>query len=421
MYAYRKTVSCYPTEHPNLLSDVMFFLTLGILSDKKTERDNEVDLVYIWINGSDSQFKYNLTKYLQSINRKDSKLLALNRYYDFGTLKYSMRSVQQYANWFRRIYLITNGQIPYWLKTDSSRIKIVTHEELFPNKSDLPTFSFQAVESHMFRIKGLSKRFICMYDDIILTSKVALEDFVTSSGKFKVRFFPGDLESCSLNCRSENVNNGKCERSCYTKNCEWDGDDCIGKNIEPSQDNNENIKFDSYKGSILHTQFLFNKEFGPRIREIPRGGPHLYDKGIFKHLQVRFQDDWVKTSTYKIRHDKSINLQFAYYNFLIEASILGLQNISADQIENTESWRYLMLTIDSKNDFERRQQLKTTKKDIELKKPQFLIAVNKFKEHISGERIRVIEKDIHALFDKLLPEPSIFEEQIELTSLVSSI
>jgi hypothetical protein len=39
-----------------------------------------------------------------------------------------MRSVQQYANWFRRIYLITNGQIPYWLKTECSRIKIVTHE-----------------------------------------------------------------------------------------------------------------------------------------------------------------------------------------------------------------------------------------------------------------------------------------------------
>ena len=57
-----------------------------------------------------------------------AQLFALNRYQDFGTLKYSLRSVQQYADWFRHIFIVTNGQAPYWLNLDNPRITVVTHE-----------------------------------------------------------------------------------------------------------------------------------------------------------------------------------------------------------------------------------------------------------------------------------------------------
>lgn len=55
-------------------------------------------------------------------------LLALNRYNDWGTLKYSLRSVEQYAPWIRNIHLVTNGQVPYWMALDNPRIRIVTHK-----------------------------------------------------------------------------------------------------------------------------------------------------------------------------------------------------------------------------------------------------------------------------------------------------
>ena len=66
-------------------------------------------------------------------------------------LRYSMRSLVKYAPWVRKIFLVTNGQIPYWLNLDHPRIKLITHEEIFPNKSHLPTFSSPAIEANIHR------------------------------------------------------------------------------------------------------------------------------------------------------------------------------------------------------------------------------------------------------------------------------
>lgn len=92
-------------------------------------------------------------------------------------MRYSLRSVVRYAPWVRHIFIVTNGQIPSWLNLDNPRITLVTHEvcvatpvplevsvivsfqqEIFRNKSHLPTFSSPAIESHLHRIPGLSKR-----------------------------------------------------------------------------------------------------------------------------------------------------------------------------------------------------------------------------------------------------------------------
>lgn len=35
-------------------------------------------------------------------------------YRDYGVLKYSMRSVDQFMPWIRDIILVTNGQVPTW-------------------------------------------------------------------------------------------------------------------------------------------------------------------------------------------------------------------------------------------------------------------------------------------------------------------
>lgn len=43
-------------------------------------------------------------------------------------LKYSLRSLQKHAPWVRRVFVVTNGQIPSWLNLDNPRITIVTHE-----------------------------------------------------------------------------------------------------------------------------------------------------------------------------------------------------------------------------------------------------------------------------------------------------
>ena len=59
----------------------------------------------------------------------------------------------------RRVYIVTNGQIPNWLNLNHPRVRVVTHEEIFVNKSHLPTFSSPAIETHIHRIPDLSERY----------------------------------------------------------------------------------------------------------------------------------------------------------------------------------------------------------------------------------------------------------------------
>ena len=43
-------------------------------------------------------------------------------------LRYSLRSVERYTPWIRNIYIVTNGQIPSWIKIDHPRLTIVSHD-----------------------------------------------------------------------------------------------------------------------------------------------------------------------------------------------------------------------------------------------------------------------------------------------------
>ena len=68
-----------------------------------------------------------------------------------ANLRYSIRSVEKFAPWVRQIFVVTNGQIPYWMDMDNPKIRIVTHEEIFVSRRHLPTFSSPAIEANIHR------------------------------------------------------------------------------------------------------------------------------------------------------------------------------------------------------------------------------------------------------------------------------
>jgi len=106
-----------------------------------------IDVVYTWVNGSDPVFLENLQKHVPIVDLG----AAASRFSDKDELRYSLRSLEMYAPWVRHVYVVTNGQIPNWLDMDNPRMTLVTHEDIFLNKSDLPTFSSPAIESHIHR------------------------------------------------------------------------------------------------------------------------------------------------------------------------------------------------------------------------------------------------------------------------------
>ncbi|XP_076472169.1 N-acetylglucosamine-1-phosphotransferase subunits alpha/beta-like isoform X2 [Babylonia areolata] len=152
-----------------------------------------------------------------------------SRFEDNEELRYSLRSLERFAPWVRHVYIVTNGQIPYWLNLDNPRITVVTHQELFPNKSHLPTFSSPAIESHLHRIPGLSDKFLYLNDDVMFGSEVWPDDFYTYATGQKL-YLTWPVPSCNEGCPSNWIRDGYCDKACNSSECEWDGGDCTGAN-----------------------------------------------------------------------------------------------------------------------------------------------------------------------------------------------
>lgn len=158
---------------------------------------------------------------------KEDADISASRFADNEELKYSLRSVEKHAPWVRNIFIVTNGQIPSWLNLDNPRLKIVTHEELFLNKSHLPTFSSPAIEAHLHRIPGLSPKFIYLNDDVMFADDVWPDDFYTHANGQKI-YLTWPVPNCNEGCPSSWVNDKYCDKACNVSECDWDGGDCIG-------------------------------------------------------------------------------------------------------------------------------------------------------------------------------------------------
>ena len=98
----------------------------------------DIDLVYLWVNGNDPKW---IAKRDACIGKPtDKQENCAGRYADSGELKYSLRSVEKYAPWIRKIFIVTDDQVPEWLDTSNPKVHVVDHKEIMPEES-LPCFN----------------------------------------------------------------------------------------------------------------------------------------------------------------------------------------------------------------------------------------------------------------------------------------
>lgn len=146
----------------------------------------DIDLVYLWVNGNDPQW---LTKRNACIGKTEEKS-AVNcdgRYADNDELKYSLRSIDKYAPWLRRIFIVTDNQVPVWLDTSNAKVRIVDHKEIMPDVC-LPCFNSAVIEHFLYKIPGLAEHFIYANDDMFINKPVMPETFFGKDGLPIVRF-----------------------------------------------------------------------------------------------------------------------------------------------------------------------------------------------------------------------------------------
>ncbi|WP_416980337.1 stealth family protein [Streptomyces sp. T028] len=149
-----------------------------------------VDVVYTWVDDSDPVWRAHRDALRGRLTSAPGDALheqAANdaRYTSRDELRYSLRSIHQYAPWVRNIFLVTAGQVPHWLNTDFPGIRVVDHREIFSDPYALPTFNSHAIESQLHHIRELSEHFLYLNDDVFLGRPVQPGHFFHPNGLTK--------------------------------------------------------------------------------------------------------------------------------------------------------------------------------------------------------------------------------------------
>ena len=133
-----------------------------------------IDCVILWVDGSDPEWIAQKNKYSEKKNENVD--IKTSRYRDWDTLKYLFRGIEMYAGWFRKVFLVTCGQIPDWIDASCPKLEIVFHDDFIP-KQYLPTFNSNTIELNLHRIKELSNEFVYFNDDMFIMNKTKSTDF----------------------------------------------------------------------------------------------------------------------------------------------------------------------------------------------------------------------------------------------------
>lgn len=180
----------YSTELPcPQMSDSAWASSLQLAqSDLGHDVNFAMDAVITWVNGKDKEWNQRKN---QALGVSSSELIKdaadIARFESLDELRYCLRSIEQYAPWIRKIFIVTDRQTPSWLRTDeASKVQIVDHSEIWSDPVDLPVFNSHAIEANLHRIPGLSEHFLYFNDDMLLTKPVTPGHFFHPNGISKV-------------------------------------------------------------------------------------------------------------------------------------------------------------------------------------------------------------------------------------------
>lgn len=300
--------------------------------------DEKIDFVMIWVDGSDPKWQEEKIKYSDNPEAVRS---GINRYRDWGLLKYWFRGVEKFAPWVNNVYFITCGHYPEWLNLNHPKLKFLKHEDYMP-KEYLPTFSSHPIELNLHRIEELSDKFVYFNDDIFITNSMKKEDFFMND---KPRFIAGcdTIYSEDYNDTFAHIilNNMSIINKYFCKK------EVIKKNFNKWFNLNYDIK--SLTKTLSLT--LFNKFSSMVI-------PHLAMPILKSTINEMWEKEGTildKTSRNKFRSKEDVNqLIFSFYdiarnNFEPSNKKLGIYYDIKDNISNViqsiEEQKYKMICI----------------------------------------------------------------------------
>lgn len=275
------------------------------------KNDIPIDAVITYVDNSDPLWQSQIKLYNNDIN-SSSEAKVHHRFKSHDEIKYCILSINKYAPFFRKIYLVVahSSQVPQ-LPESKIPINIVYHKHFYRNSNDLPTFNSTSIEANIHNIRGLSEYYIYFNDDCLFGNYVKKEDFIINH-KNKIKLVL-QLENNVVSPRGIT--------------------------------NNQEIGFYS---AWKNTNKMLDKIFPESTKHkrlVIKHVPQIQRKSTHEKLNKIFIDEFRKTSTSKFRgvniHNTSAGLAEYYELYSGNALIKNYSYIQAyinDNLERNEKF-----------------------------------------------------------------------------------
>ena len=148
--------------------------------------NDKIDAVITWVDGNDPVHQAKRAQFLTNKRENARKDVAgETRFNQVGEIYCCIASILRFAPWINKIYIVTDDQDPHvddyikqYFPENKIPVEIVDHKVVFEGyEKYLPTFNSLAITSVLWRIPGISERFILFNDDVMLQRPVSPEDF----------------------------------------------------------------------------------------------------------------------------------------------------------------------------------------------------------------------------------------------------
>lgn len=134
----------------------------------------KIDFIILWVDGDDPTWQKQKDTYSNQITGREG---SASRYRDVNTLKYVLRAIEKNCPWYNKIHIITCGHKPEWLNTNHPKINLITHKEMYFDKSHLPVFNSSSIEMNLPNLQGISEQFVYLNDDMLIMKKTPINRF----------------------------------------------------------------------------------------------------------------------------------------------------------------------------------------------------------------------------------------------------
>lgn len=255
------------------------------------EEKMKVDLVYLWVNGNDPEFR---ARRNAALNRTEETADSNceGRVAENDELKFSLRSVEKYAPWINKIFIVTDNQIPGWIDLSNPKVTIVNQNDIIPEDSR-PTFNSVVIEHGLHKIAGLSEHFLYANDDMYFNRPVNESDFFTSDGLPVMRLNRRFLRGLTL----------------------W-----LKLHVQRR-------KLSTYNRTILRAGHIVEAKTGKFIAHKPHHNIDAFSKSQYKETFDTFSEEILPTLKNQLRSDTDIQrVIYSYYPIAVGKAKLELVN-----------------------------------------------------------------------------------------------